>query len=104
MATNYIQGGYVIPCIAPAGGVVSGGLYAIGQLVVVAVGAAAAGAEFQGHTGGVWSVAATPGLLAGAKVSHLTNGLVADGTALSIPCGKLVKGTVNGFAQVRLSN
>lgn len=104
MATNFIQDGAVVPCIAPAGGVVSGGVYAIGQLVVVATAAAAAGAEFQGHTGGVWSLPATAGLLAGAKVSWLANAIVADGTALSVPCGKLVKGTVGGFAQVRLSN
>lgn len=104
MATNFVQDGAVVTCIAPAGGVVSGGIYAIGQLVVVAVAAAAVGAEFQGHTDGVWSIPATAGLLAGAKVSCLTNALVADGTASSIPCGKLVKGTVNGIAQVRLSN
>lgn len=104
MATNFVQDGDVVTCIAPAGGVVSGGIYAIGQLVVVALAAAAAGAEFQGRTNGVWSIPATAGLLAGAKVSCLTNALVADGTASSIPCGKLVKGTVNGIAQVRLSN
>lgn len=104
MATNFIQDGKVVTCVAPAGGVVSGGLYAIGQLVVVALANAAAGANFEGATDGVWSLPATAGLLAGAKVSCLTNALVADGTASSIPCGKLVKGTVNGIAQVRLSN
>jgi len=104
MAKNYVQDGEVLTLTAPAGGVVSGGAYAIGQLVVVAIEDAAAGAPFEGHACGVWRLPATAGLTTGAKVSLLDGGLVADGTASSVPCGKLTAGESGGFANVRLSN
>ncbi len=61
MAKNYKQDGNVLTLTAPTGGVVSGGIYAIGALVVVAVATAAAGESFAAHTGGVWSVPAAAG-------------------------------------------
>lgn len=104
MATNFVQDGDVLSLAAPSGGVVSGGIYAIGTLVVVAVADAAVGATFAGHAGGVWSVPCGTGLTAGAKVSLLAGALVADGTASSVPCGKLVTAESGGFANLRLSN
>lgn len=51
---NSIQSGKVLEAIAPSGGVVSGGVYKIGQLLLVAIAAAAAGDTFEGETAGVF--------------------------------------------------
>lgn len=56
MARNYIQPGDVLDLIAPAGGVVSGTGYVIGNIFVVALGTAAAGEEFRGKTQGVFEL------------------------------------------------
>lgn len=53
---NYIQEGNVIQLTAPAGGVVSGVAYQIGQLLVVATASAPAGQKFSGETVGVFSL------------------------------------------------
>lgn len=53
---NYKQPGDVLTFTAPAGGVVSGGAYKIGQIVVVAAGDAIAGAPFSGKTTGVFEL------------------------------------------------
>ena len=104
MAKNFIQGGSVLTLIAPAGGVVSGGIYAIGTLVVIANGDAAEGEPFQGHADGVWSVPADAGLTAGAAVGLLAGEVVAAATAEAVACGKLVTAEAGGYANVRLSN
>lgn len=104
MAKNYIQDGNVLTLTAPAGGVKSGGVYAIGALVVVAVADAAAGADFAGHTGGVWRLPAANGLTAGAAVGVLDGGLVAAVTENAVAAGKLVTATADGFADLLLSN
>ncbi len=54
MATNFIQEGDTLTLIAPSGGVVAGKGYVIGSLFVVALTTAAAAAEFQGMTEGVF--------------------------------------------------
>lgn len=104
MATNFVQDGDVLTMTAPVGGVTSGGLYAFGTLVVVALVTAVEGEPFAGKTGGVWNVPAGAGLTAGAKVSLKAGALVADGTADSVPCGKLVTATVAGSANLMLLN
>lgn len=104
MAKNYVQDGSTITQIAPTGGVTSGQVVVIDQLVVVALVDAVAGEPFACRTDGVWSVPCTASLKAGAKVSWLTNKLVADGTASSIPAGKLIGTEVGGYAELRLSN
>lgn len=104
MAKNHVQEGSVLTLIAPAGGVVSGTAYAIGQLVAVALEDAAEGLPFEGAVAEVWRLPCAAGLTAGAKVSLLDNALVADGTASSVPCGKLATAEAGGFASVRLSN
>ncbi|SEJ57901.1 Predicted phage recombinase, RecA/RadA family [Pseudomonas linyingensis] len=104
MAKNFIQDGNVLPLIAPVGGVLSGGIYAIGTLVVIANGDAAEGETFQGHASGVWSVPADTGLAAGATVGLLAGELVAAATAEAVACGKLVTAESGGYASVRLSN
>ncbi|WP_426751579.1 DUF2190 family protein [Myxococcus sp. Y35] len=53
---NYIQSGDVLEFTAPSGGVVSGGLYVIGALPVVAAADADAGALFQGQRVGVFTL------------------------------------------------
>ena len=104
MAKNYVQDGDVLTLTAPAGGVVAGVPVAIGQLVVVPLVTVAAGQPFAGRTDGVWNIACAAGLAAGAKVSVKDGALVADGTASSVPCGKLVTAEASGFANVRLQN
>jgi predicted RecA/RadA family phage recombinase len=54
--SNYVQPGEVITLTAPVGGVVSGQLYIIGSLAVVATTTAAAGAAFEARTVGVHKV------------------------------------------------
>ena len=52
MAKNYRKTGVVVTLTAPSGGVVSGMLYVIGGLPVVALNSAAQGAQFEGKTTG----------------------------------------------------
>lgn len=53
---NYIQDGDVLSLTAPAGGVVSGSTYKIGDIICVAVADAAVGETFQGKTEGVFDL------------------------------------------------
>lgn len=52
MAQNFVKSGDVVTLTAPSGGVVSGMLYVIGGLPVVALTSAAQGAPFEGKTTG----------------------------------------------------
>lgn len=52
---NYKQPGDVLTLTAPTGGVVAGGVYQIGQLVVVSMGDAAQTLPFEGKRTGVFS-------------------------------------------------
>lgn len=89
MAKNFVQKGDVITCVAPAGGVVSGGAYLIGALVVVAAHSSAAGANFEGATCGVFNLtkvqADTPAQ--GAKAY-----LKSDGTVTTTASGNTLIG------------
>lgn len=104
MAKNYIQDGNVLTLTAPAGGVKSGSAYAIGSLVVVAIADAAVGAEFAGHTGGVWNLPTEASLEAGARVGLLDGSMVAAATVGAVPCGALVTDEADGTANVLLLN
>jgi predicted RecA/RadA family phage recombinase len=104
MAKNYVQDGEVLTLVAPAGGVNSGVPVAIGQLVVVPIVDAAAGALFGGRTGGVWKVPVADGLAAGAAVGILDGDIVASATASAIACGKLVTAEADGYADWMLIN
>jgi predicted RecA/RadA family phage recombinase len=53
---NFVQPGDSLTLIAPSGGVVSGGAYQIGQILVIASVTAAVGVEFAGKTTGVFNV------------------------------------------------
>ncbi|OEY66805.1 DUF2190 family protein [Marinobacter sp. X15-166B] len=59
MANNFIQPGQVLTLTAPAGGVVSGGGYLVGDLFAVALHKAEAGDAFEGQLTGVWSLPKT---------------------------------------------
>lgn len=104
MAKNYHQDGDVLDLIAPSGGVESGNPYAIGTLAVVALVDASAGEVFAAKATGVFWLPCATGLAAGAAVSLKDGGLVAAGTASSVPYGKLVTAEANGTAACRLSN
>ena len=53
---NYIKSGDVLTLVAPAGGVVSGTVYLIGTMLVVATATAAENEAFEGRTVGVYDV------------------------------------------------
>jgi predicted RecA/RadA family phage recombinase len=82
---NYVQPGEVLTYTAPAGGVVSGGLYMIGAVLVVATVDAAAGEKFAAFVGRGVVEGPKDGTAwaEGAKVSW-------SGTALSGGAGTLV--------------
>lgn len=107
MAKNFVQNGDVITCVAPAGGVVSGGAYLIGALHVVATHSAAAGANFEGATSGVFTLTKVQ---ADAPAQGAKAYLKADGTVSVSPTsatliGTFMKAYANGDtkADVRLS-
>lgn len=100
MAKNYVQAGGSISLPAPTGGSVAGVPQVIGALAVMPLQSGVKGTQITYRTCDVWNVPAAAGLKAGAKVSVLNNALVADGTADSLPYGKLVSDTVDGFADV----
>ncbi len=56
MATNFTQDGDRLTLTAPSGGVVKDKVYVIGDLVVVALGSAAEGADFVGCRRGVFAL------------------------------------------------
>jgi len=108
MAKNFVQHGNTVTCIAPTGGVVSGRLYRISALAVVAATDAAVGEEFEGHTKGVWNfnqktLANTPAVFA---LAYLTSGgeitTTASGNTL---IGVFTQVGVNGSnaCQIRLN-
>lgn len=104
MARNYVQDGNVLQLTAPTGGVVSGGIYAISKLVVVAIADAKVGEKFAAVTNGVWSVETTGTLAAGDPVGLKDGKVVAAATADAVACGKLVTASAGGFADLLLSN
>lgn len=104
MATNYVQDGNVLQLTAPTGGVVSGGIYAIGALVVVAIADAEAGDKFSAATNGVWTVETTGTLAAGDAVGLKGGKVVAAATSEAVACGKLVTAAADGFADLLLIN
>lgn len=104
MAKNLVQDGDSLTLIAPAGGVVSGNPYVIGALAVIALETVPAGKPFSACPSKVWRLPCAAGLGVGVKVSLKDGGLVADGTASSLPFGKLTSAESDGFAECRLSN
>lgn len=104
MAKNYIQDGNVLTFTAPAGGVASGGLYAVRSLVVVSLHDAAEGEPFAGKPNGVWQVPAAAGLTAGAAVGLMDAQVVAAETEGAVPCGKLASAEAGGYANLLLIN
>lgn len=99
MSTNYVSSGSSITQPAPTGGSVAGVPQVIGDLAVMPLSSGPKGTLITYHTTGAWNVPAAAGLKAGAKVSVLTGSLVAAGTADSMPWGKLLSDTVNGYAE-----
>lgn len=56
MASNFRKQGDTVTLLAPSGGVVSGGLYVIGALAVVALKTAAEGVAFEGRVTGEFAL------------------------------------------------
>lgn len=100
MAKNYVSTGSSITLRAPTGGSVAGVPQVIGSLAVIPLQSGPKDTLITYRTCDAWRVPSTAGLKAGAKVSVLAGVLVADGTADSLPYGKLLSDTVDGFADV----
>ena len=58
---NYLQPGTVLTLTAPTGGVVSGSVYKVGQLLVVAAATVAQTLPFEGQTEGVFTIVKVAG-------------------------------------------
>lgn len=102
---NYIQPGNTITLTAPAGGVVAGGGYKIGQIFVVAVTDAAAGDPFEGMTEGVFDLPknTAQALTEGALVYwDDTNDEVTTTTTGNLPIGVAVKAALAADAEGRI--
>jgi predicted RecA/RadA family phage recombinase len=102
MAKNYSSDGSTVNFVAPTGGAIAGQPLALGQLVVMPIGSGPKGTPLVGVTNGAWNVPVAPGLKQGAKVSVLAGALVADGTADSVPFGKLLSDESGGVAEALL--
>lgn len=102
MAKNYVCTGSQMTFIAPAGGVVSGKPIKIVALTVVPLETAAAGAEFTGALGGVWTLPCDTVLAVGAAVKWDGTKLVADVTKDADDFGKLVSSGASGYAEALL--
>lgn len=59
MATNFVHPGDVLDLTAPAGGVVAGGGYILGNMFFMALGTAAESMPFRGKATGVWELPKT---------------------------------------------
>lgn len=102
MAKNYSSDGGTLNFVAPTGGAVAGQPCVLDSLVVMPLGSGPKGTPLVGVTNGVWIVPTAAGLKQGAKVSVLAGALVADGTADSVPFGKLFSDESGGFAEALL--
>lgn len=80
MAKNHVQVGDTLSLIAPTGGVVSGMIYVVGALPVVAEFSAAVGEPFEGSTVGVYNF---PKEVADAPAQGAKAYLKADGTVIT---------------------
>lgn len=81
MAKNHVQVGDTLSLIAPTGGVVSGMIYIIGALPVVAEFSAVVDEPFEGSTTGVYIL---PKVLADAPEQGAKAYLKADGTVITV--------------------
>lgn len=102
MARNFKQPGDVLDLIAPVGGVVSGTGYMIGNIFVVALVSAAAGAQFQGKTCGVFELpktaAVTPAQGATAFFNNTTKAVTGTSAAGLFPIGVFTAAPAGGDA------
>lgn len=104
--TNFVQDGKNITVTAPAGGVTSGQLVVIGSLIGVAATTAAAGADVEISTTGVFDLPkiATDDVAAGNPLyyaSATANLTKTAGTGSKPLVGVAVKAAGNGVATVR---
>lgn len=102
MSKNYQGAGQTVTFVSPTGGTTSGVPIAINNLVVVPKDTTVKGQPCVGSIGGSWQLPVTGALKMGFKVSLKDGGLVADGTADSVPFGKLLSDASGGFAEALL--
>ena len=102
MSKNYQGAGQTVTFTSPTAGTTSGVPLAINSLIVVPLDTTKKGETCVGALGGSWQLPVTGALKLGAKVSLLAGGLVAEGTADSVPFGKLLGDASAGFAEALL--
>ncbi len=109
MATNKVNDGKAVPLIAPAGGVVSGTAYKIGDLFGVATVSAAAGAEFALDTSGVYSLPKAATITPGPAVKLYWDDAAknitttsASNTLVGVHAAKVAAGASDATLPVRL--
>lgn len=102
MAKNSQGSGLTVTFASPAGGTTSGVPLALNALVVVPLDTTVKGQPCVGVLGGSWTLPVTGALKLGVKVSLKDGGLVADGTADSVPFGKLLSDASGGYAEALL--
>nr|WP_314563074.1 DUF2190 family protein [uncultured Pseudomonas sp.] len=102
MSKNYQGAGQTVTFTSPTAGTTAGVPLAINSLVVVPMDTTKKGETCVGALGGSWQLPVTGALKLGAKVSLLAGGLVAEGTADSVPFGKLLGDASGGFAEALL--
>lgn len=103
MAKNYIQPGDVLTFTAPGGGVVSGTLYIIGGIPVIAMQTVAATLPFEGKVDGVWELpkVGSQAWTAGDKVYWDAGNARATKTATDGPLiGVAAKDVANGAGDI----
>jgi len=100
---NFVQDGDVLTLTAPAGGVVAGVLYVIGNLPVVATHDAAAGQRFTGKVEGVFDLAkvGSQAWTPGARINWntATNQATTATTAGFFPIGVAVAAVGSGAGE-----
>ena len=107
---NFIKQGNTLTLTAPVGGVVAGGVYLVGSLVVVAVTSAAAGTPFEGDAAGVFTLpkAAGAAWTEGATLyfDSANSNFVTAASATARRCGNAAAAAASGdtSGQVRLNN
>lgn len=97
---NFIQPGNTMTFTAPAGGVVSGGLYLIGGLPVIATNTVAATLPFEGTIDGVFTLAKTEneGALVEGQAAFwdVANSKVTIDPSLGLPIGAIATAALTG--------
>lgn len=103
MANNFVQKGKYLPLTAPSGGVVSGGIYKINALAVVAMTDALEGETFEGATEEVWELPKLAAdVLSEGEVAKLKSGKIDKSGTVTVGVVTEAAGNGDAVCKVRL--